>query len=206
MRNRMLACVALAASVALVAGCATPRPLPPGPDEAEVREILDRQNSDWWDLMFPGQPQPSIEVIEVIPEDEWTPAMVGCMTAAGIEGVSATEDGLLFEPPPGTQRAMNRAYFECFLQYPVEVVDGAAMIGEAQVSWLYDYFDRRLAPCLRLLGYRVEPSPPREQFLVDFYNYNAWTPYAAIAQADTDWDLLDARCPPPPALFEFLHP
>ena len=194
--------------VGAVAGCATPTPLPPGPDREEILELRAEENFDWWQSMSGGQPQPDIEPVQFVSYELWPSFMERCVTQAGYSGITASGGSIVFDAEPGQELATNRAYYVCFQMYPLEITDDTTegQFSKAQVSWLYDFFTQRVAPCIQMLGYDVSPAPDREDFIDSFYSYELWTPYLGVHPGYLSWDAIDKKCPPPPELFAFLHP
>ena len=188
------------ASVALLAGCAPAPALPAGLTVAEVREIRAAENEQWWFAMFPTEPMPMIEPIaEVAPADA-DAVRTECALAALPPGALPDEGGATFIDGTGAT-VLDRAYFSCALLYPLELGDPteAGYLSEAQQSWLFDYYETRLVPCLRLAGFAVGAQPEREWFVDTVYG--SWSPYYAMTptpSTSAGWQQLDLRCPPPP--------
>lgn len=204
-----LAALLLVASVAVaLSGCAQPTPIPPGPTREEVLELRADENLDWWQTMSGGQPQPAVEPVQFVSYELWPTYMEKCVRDAGYTGITASGDSIMFDPEPGQELELNRAYYVCFQKYPLEITDATSegLYSKAQVSWLYDFFTRRVAPCLRMLGYDVVPAPDREAFIDSFYSYELWTPYGSVQPGYLTWDAIDHECPTPPPMFAFLHP
>lgn len=198
MAGRFVAVVAVAASIALTTGCATAPGLPPGLTEAEVQEIVDAQNAEWWSSMFPDEPQPEVEPIEYISRSGEGTQVTDCILAAEIEGVRESQGGLTFsQSDPGVNDAFNRQQFICSLQYPFDIAQPEEFwfFSDDQLEYLDNYNVQRLVPCLRLLGYEVV-----EDVLASGDEYY-WSPYYSMRPQPTtvnEWERIDLRCPPPP--------
>ena len=189
--------VGLAASALLLSGCAQAPAIPPGPSVDEVQAILDAQNEDWWNQMFPTEPMPDTAVVRSIPPTDTT-TVNECVDAAHLEGVTVTGNGIQID---GDTEEFNRVYFVCLQQYPVlfDENDDLGYYTTEQLDYLYTYFTDRLVPCLELLGYSVGNSPSRASIVGA--TYLTWVPYYAMVPQPTtaeEWQRIDVRCPPPP--------
>lgn len=194
--------VAALAGAALLAGCAPAPSLPAGLTAAEVREIRAAENEQWWFAMFPTEPMPVIEPIAEVALADADAVRTECALAAlppgAVPGVAP--DGQTFLDGTGAT-LLDRAYFQCALLYPLELGDPteAGYLSPAQLSWLFDYYETRLVPCLRLAGFAVGAQPERESFVDSVYG--SWSPYYAMTptpSTSAEWRQLDVRCPPPP--------
>ena len=182
----------------LMAGCAAEPELPAGLTDAEVQEIVDAQNAQWWSDMFPDEPQPVVEPIEYTsPSSEGT-QVTDCILAAEIEGVRESQGGLAFTSvDEEVNDAFSRQQFICSLQYPYDISqpEDFGYFSDEQVEYLHNYNTRRVLPCLRLLGYFVMDAPAASS--EGYY----WTPYHSMSPQPTsasEWERIDQRCPPPP--------
>lgn len=197
---RPLPGVVIAVSAALLTACTPAPPLPDPLSADEIQVIREAQYADWWRSISATEPMPDIEPIRVIAEDDSAAIIDACALAAVPPGVAAQVRA--GQPSDGADAAaLDRAYFRCALQYPVELEDPteAGLLSEAQLAWLYDYYDTRLIPCLRLSGYLVGTIPQRDDFVDSIFGH--WSPYYAMSpQPDnpSEWARIDVRCPPPP--------
>jgi hypothetical protein len=188
------------ACVVLLAGC-TPAPaLPSGLTTAEVLEIRAAENVQWWFAMFPNEPMPEIEPIAEVALADADAVRSECALAALPPGAVTEEGDANFLDGTGAT-VLDRAYFQCVLLYPLELEDPteAGYLSQAQLSWLYDYYETRLVPCLQLAGFVVGAQPEREWFVDSVYG--SWSPYYAMSptpSTSSGWAQLDLRCPPPP--------
>lgn len=189
---------AVVASAALLAGCAPAPAMPAGLTTAEVREIRAAENEQWWFAMFPAEPMPEIEPIAEVALADADAVRSECALAALPPGAVPEESSFI----DGTgATVLDRAYFQCALLYPLELGDPteAGYLSPAQLSWLYDYYETRLVPCLQLAGFVVGAQPERESFVDSVYG--SWSPYYAMTptpSTSSGWAQLDLRCPPPP--------
>jgi hypothetical protein len=189
--------VALAASLALLAGCAPTPALPAPLTQAEVKKRLAQQNAQWWSSMFPDEPVPAVDPVEYLPMDEAGRRIVACLKDANIEGLLFGPDQswiYLGDDPAGNDE-VNRQYFVCSLQYPT-TVNEVRFLSDAELEWIFYYNRDRLVPCLQLLGFTVRAhSGEYLQGSGDF-----WIPYYEMfpIPSASEWERVDLRCPPSP--------
>lgn len=177
----------------------------------EALEYIDRQNAIWWNSMFPGEPVPVVEVRGYLDPLDTGSEVNDCIQAANLPGVTVGDDGgVVFGDMNSTDtRAFNRVQWECSAAYPYDVSDpeSLGLYSDEQLTYLAHYFLNDLAPCLRLMGYRVE-AQPSVRFIVDNGPYPQWVPYYVMKPQPTtnaEWERVDFRCPPP-AIGEFYRP
>lgn len=198
MAGRFVAVVALVASTVLMTGCAPAPELPRGLTDAEVQEIVDAQNAQWWAEMFPNEPQPAVEPIEYITPSNDGTQITDCILEAQLEGVRESQGGVNFsDPDPIVNDAFNRQQFICVLQYPFDISqpEDFGYFSEGQLEYLDNYNTQRLVPCLRLLGYGVLDDSGASG---DGYY---WSPYYSMRPQPTtasEWKRIDRSCLPPP--------
>lgn len=196
----------LAAAVLLLAGCATPSPVPPGATDAEADRVVAQQLVHYWSSLGLGQSQNGRVVADRIAfttADSWASQQVTCLVAAGLDAREVS-GGFAIDSNGALSNAEGiDAQLTCLAQYPVDPrVDG--FLSDAQALYMYDYFTQRLAPCLELLGYDVPPAPARGSYLHLLRVGIPWTPYeraggAPIASTPAEWQVIDARCPALPS-------
>ena len=82
------AALALGASglVLLVAGCATPTPIPQGASDAEAREVATQYVADYWRFLPREQRRvvPDIDIVAFTTTSNWASTQVSCLMAAGL--------------------------------------------------------------------------------------------------------------------------
>ncbi|MDO7881690.1 hypothetical protein [Antiquaquibacter soli] len=194
------------AAVVLLAGCTLYRPLPEPLGSDEIRELVQQQRREYWAELAPGEPYPEVEVVDVLPADEAWPRVMECVDALEIPGVSRSGGGLQVVEG-ADQHALEVAIFRCYEAYPPDYSDPTVwgFLSEDEREYLWQYFDGFLVPCLILHGYSVHGMPGRESFLAS--EYLAWEPYGTLTPAPLtpqEWQWLDAQCPPPPLLRQWL--
>ena len=179
-RRGMLVVAALAASVALLTGCTSaPPPEPMTPLEAYrlIAAPLVSQGAD-----VPGGPA-----------DE-------CSSAAGVLDVMST--GVGWDPVVAAgfdTGEVRRAFFACQLRYSADVSDpsGVGQLTDGERAQIWSYDQKRLVPCLQLLGYDVEN---REGGYIKS-NGPFWSPYSEMVPVPAsagEWARIDRACPPSP--------
>lgn len=209
-RSRLVAVIAaLAASVTVLSGCAAGDPVPPGPTDAEINTVIDREMVQRWDAL--GLPatitRPNIARIELAKPTNWSYLQLACYQAAGLDARDVSGDFTVAGYLPGypaqvVPHGASIAIYTCQAQYPMD----PRLVGyltDAQVLYMYDYFRDRLAPCLELLGYPVPPAPPRGQYIDAVRLGLFWNPYYGdsshpITESARDLQAIDLRCAPLP--------
>lgn len=191
--------LALAASVLLLAGCATPTPVPPGATDEEADRLVAEQLVHYWSSLGPGQANGRIvaERIAFTTAESWASQQVTCLVAAGLDAREVS-GGFAIDSNNGLSNADGiDAQLTCLAQYPVDPRT-QGFLSDAQALYMYDYFTQRLAPCLELLGYTIPAPPPRSVYVQALRQGAVWTPYGGV-EGEPDWKLTNARCPPLPA-------
>lgn len=190
------------AAVAL-AGCA-PTALPPGLSDAEVEAIQAREAREWWAVLAPDEPMPTVAVVDY--ETDGGPNLVvECVSEIDVAGVEVRDDGSVSFDDAETMNRYEREIFLCSQAYPYRgdgTAESMGLYSRAQLDVLLRYFSERLIPCLEAQGFVVAP-PPAE--LPE--PYVSWSPYYNMGPqpSNEQWRLIDLRCPPAP-FGEFLRP
>ena len=200
-----LTATALAASVLLLAGCATPSPVPPGATDEEAERVVAEELVNYWSALGPGQANGRLvaERIAFTTRDSWASAQVSCLIAAGLDAREVS-GGFAIDSNGELSNAEGLdAQLTCLGQYPVDPrTEG--FLSDAQALYMYDYFTQRLVPCLELLGYAIPPAPARDSYVHLLRVGVPWTPYeladrAPLSTLGSDWKIINAKCPPLPA-------
>jgi hypothetical protein len=207
MRRHAAAWLALAASIVLMAGCSSAPTLPPGLTPAGVKALVDQQNANWWNSMFPGEPRPVIEPLSYDTYDVQRLRVEECTRAAAIPGVTVSgNSGYVFDPNDHVvMEAFNRQMYICSMTYQAEFDFDApeenGYFSPEQLAYIYDYVVERSMPCLNLLGYTTPELPDRETFVDRFYVSGYSLPYYQLTPGLIDvrvWERVLRECPPPP--------
>lgn len=189
----------------LLAGCAATSHVPPGPTDAEVDAVTQRDLDEQWESFpFRGDVvRPEVDRVAFTTGDNWSSTMVSCLIDRGFDAHEVSGgfsvDGTRDEADPD---ATFVAMWVCRGEYPVDPRT-TGYLSEAQALYMYDYFVERLSPCLRLLGYDVPPPPARDGYAESVRTGTFWNPYysdVATPQVETleDWALIDVKCAPLP--------
>lgn len=208
LRSAMLA---VAASVLLLAGCATAPPMPAPMTQAEAEELVDASNLMRWNQMFPGELMPQIEPVKTLEAGaSWT-EITDCLRATNIEGVTFNSDGSsnrTVASTPEREHAVNVAQFVCQLKYPVDLSDPAKLgfFTDDELKWIWNYNRTRLIPCLQQLGFSI-PSSFLDEYVDGSSAYSV--PYfdmTPVPASEEEWARIDLRCPPSPIAMPFPRP
>jgi hypothetical protein len=191
------AALALGASVLLLAGCG-PAPEMPAPlTDAEAAQRAEEGNAQWWASMFPGEPQPVVEPVEYLTAESEGTQIQNCLKAAKIDGLifSGNDSWGYAGSDAEVLDQINRQYFVCALQYPYDPGE-SGFLSEAQLEWVYNYNQKRLVPCLQLMGYTI--ANRTSDYVAGSNDY--WIPYFEMypIPSATEWARIDLRCPPSP--------
>jgi hypothetical protein len=199
-----LAALALAASVLLLAGCATPTPVPPGATDAEADVAVAEQLSHYWSALGPGQQRdfPQVDRIAFTTADNWASTQVTCLLAAGLGAREVSGGFAIDDNGPLTGAEGIDAQRTCLAEYPVDPRT-QGFLSDAQALYMYDYFTQRLTPCLELLGYDVATAPDRDLYVHSLRSGIAWTPYLdehlqPLLASPERWSVINAKCAPLP--------
>ena len=195
--------VLVAASLLLLVGCsATPAP-EPGLDAADVDELRDYLIDIYWastglsDDLRP--PRSSVTVVDGSDRDA---AYVKCMNNAGFDNYDAIPGGGY---TIGDASMDDRRDDELIADYVCGTsfeIDGQfdGVYNDAQLDYLYDYYQQILVPCLQVLDYQVAEVPTRAEFSG---NWGGWHPYYSVEALRQEAFFEDKRvpseCPPTPA-------
>ena len=213
MRRWTPAIGAVAVVVAVLAGCSPP-PEPPRPvTEEEIQALRDAQARDWWETFAQGEPMPLVEVIEVLPPEESYERQLQCIEDAAIPGVIVMDGGgVSYEGDGGYEDpwplVLEQQYWLCAQQYPVAGED-EYILSQSELTWLYDFYEKRYRPCLGSLGFEFLDFPQREQFIEGIAGYAGWVPHDySVSPVPTrdQWTLIAERCPLPSLLAAYELP
>jgi hypothetical protein len=192
----------LVVAVTLLAGCSAEPTLPAPMTDAELMDAQVRNDLQWWDSMFPGEPPPAVSVERWVDVDEQLQVTTDCLKIYGIDGIEITAGGWSYQgDDPAIVDRVQRAQWECHQRYPLALdATRAWYLSEAQLDYIYRYFESRLVPCLRLEGYEVRPMPDHATFMETSVHSPAWNPYYELTpmpnQGD-EWLPIAVACPPP---------
>ncbi|MEP6481778.1 MAG: hypothetical protein ABJA94_07195 [Rhodoglobus sp.] len=199
MTSRFVA-LGVVASVLLLVGCAAAPTLPAGLSVSDTKALIDSQREQLWASMFPGQSMPIVKPIKTVSIKDEPALWQGCILDLNIPGVAVTYEGAI-SSAAAAQDAFNRQSFICLLEYPPDPTkpEELGYLSDAQITFLYGYYQARLVPCLRSIGFTVGDGPSLATFVKD--GANNWLPYydmVPVPTTDAQWNLIDLRCAPPP--------
>jgi len=161
----------------IVGGFRFERPVPAGPGDAQleaaVRSELDRQ----WRLSgLEGiVVRPDYVAAPIVTDRQWGRLMLECMDRAGVAQWGYDEGSGLFIEGARPTTSDQLAFYWCFAAYPR--VDE---VSDAQLDFVYDYYQRWLIPCLESRGYNVMNAPSRKAFVDSDPALGDWNPYRAL--------------------------
>lgn len=186
MRPLALAALLLVA----LSGCVPTRPLPPQPSGAELDELIALELDLQWQFLglTPDSPRPTVAQVRLVADDEAVEVHKQCVLDAGYDGY-------------GTDTAANAGTFErlalytCVAQYPV-APSNLNLFSKEQLSYLYDYFESTVIPCLRAADVPVEDIPSRDEYIEGSRGkVYSWTPFGALENTPLDRYVVTEKCP-----------
>ncbi|MFM9876596.1 MAG: hypothetical protein ACKVOG_01930 [Rhodoglobus sp.] len=210
MRTPPLEAVVFAASLVLLAGCATPEPEPLGLSAQERAEFTGDRNDERWQRLFGDRTdveRPTVKVIRYLQPEGLNRFWAGCVNDAGFDEVHEYGEGISFGVAASEVDAAYLAFYICTARYALEPT-AVGYLSQRQLGNLYDYYASRLIPCLALAGYPVVLDGTRQQFVALGLAGVEPNPYTAIqVPSAAAWRALDLRCPPPSeTAYGSLHP
>jgi hypothetical protein len=194
--------VALALILALT-GCSTVAAPAPGLS-ADEKDAVRRQQTEglWAATGLNPDHRPASPPVTVVSVQDWAPAYVACMNAAGLDNYTVAPEGgvrIVDLELAAERTALERlSDYLCRMSFEVEGQFDHRYNG-AQIDYLYDYFRESLVPCLAVEGFEVSSVPTRGEFA---RGIGSWHPYLALRD-DLRLALLSdssflLRCPPMP--------
>lgn len=181
---RARAIVAVATLAALLAGCTAHVPPPSYTDAGLERYYETRLDAAWANTGLAGtEPRPVVDgpVISRISIDNYSDIW-DCVASAGLNdwGWANKHGGPFFMNSlgEGLAPADQLTAYTCFAQFPVSDSFYQVVLTEKQRSYLYDYYQSWIVPCLLGNGYRLGRMPTRDEFT---YENPTWSPYFSIA-------------------------
>jgi hypothetical protein len=197
MAFRGVALTAVASSL-LLAGCAAPASVPPGPSDTEIDSVVQQQLDSLWDAypMPDGAVKPEVERVAFTTGETWSSTQVSCLNEQGLDAHEVS-GGFAVEGN-GDAAAGRIAMWVCQGMYPRDP-RGTGYLSDAQILYMYDFYVSRLGPCMKLLGYVVTDPPARDHYIERLRNGNYWSPYFAEGwdpqRIDVEkWERVDFEC------------
>lgn len=175
--------VVLVAALSLT-GCVSAREVPPPMDDAKVLAYLeDRVDAAWLNSGLDGLVErPTADTADYVANyrlSENYQKFYECMQDSGITqwGSEDRNGGPLFTSGGGAALtpADQLMFYTCFSASPTDF--GGVQLTDAELDYLYDYYQEWTVPCLLSEGYTVAPAPTREQFRLPM---SFWIPYYSV--------------------------
>lgn len=173
-------CAALAIAVAAaVTGCTTTPREVPGPTADELKAfgqfVLDNK---WRSIELPAGAirRPAIAPERYIDQLEYTEVIYGCVNDYGVHDyrqLTTFAQARRLKKSGGGDYFNELAFYECSARFPVEL-DALGFRSNAELTQIYEHFQRWVVPCLATYGYTVTNAPSREDFLEDGVVF--WSP------------------------------
>lgn len=207
------------ASALVISACAPARAQPPpDPTAAEVTSMMNSYVAQQTEQLGFGFPKVwgAVSFERFVRDSDRPIVLDSCVRDLGVTGVRFSADATTTsaDATPDEALLQRLAIQACALRYPALALRSYLMTN-AQLNYMFDYYQNVLVPCLRSSGYLVS-LPGREQFVNngsrEFY---VWNPYDdgslfAIGQrspgidleeapSTADGQLLIAKCPPRPS-------
>ena len=185
---RAIPLVAVAAIVLSVTGCVSVREVPPPISDADVQAHLqERVDAAWRNTGLEG----TVERPEADPASYAEDYRLrlndqnfhNCMQDAGITqwGTQDRDGGPLFTSGSGGVPSPEEqlTFYTCYAASPTDFV--WVQFSEAELDYLYDYYQEWVVPCLLSEGYAIALAPTRDQFTPE----SLWLPYYWVTDTPT---------------------
>jgi len=200
-------CAALAiAAAAAVAGCTTvPRDVP-GPTAAELKAfgqfVLDE---NWRAIELPAGAihRPTISPERYVDQREFTEVIYECVGEHAVNEyrrLATYTEAKKLQEAGGGEYFDALAWYECSARFPLEL-DSLGFRSNAELTLIYEHFQRWVVPCLATYGYTVTKPPSREEFLEDGVVF--WSPLEDLFRegkiGDAEYSELRDECDAYPA-------
>lgn len=194
--------LAAGAILLLASGCA--RELPSGPTQAEVDAYWDTVLAATWDNTTASQEleRPVVESEGPIRRDTWWEVIMQCLSGEDVAFSSLSYNNdtgfdIDFEGSidQESRNAAELALYTCVARHPQDVVADGTLLSDAQMEYIYDYYQQWLTPCLAEQGAPVVgESPGRDLFrIID----GQWSPYSQLGpRTETEVARLTEACGP----------
>jgi hypothetical protein len=193
--DRILRLVAVASVALVLAGCSSPTPPPPSFTEAELEAYFDERIDNAWDNTgLDGsfeRPEFASNVIQRADGRNFS-RFSSCLADFGIEswGMDEQNGGPVFSDGQLDEFSPQQTWlaYWCFAEYPVSENWTTVLITADQRSYLYDYYQSWVIPCMQAQGLTLRPPPTRAEFVGSNLD---WVPHDAIVvdgvQPDLEW-------------------
>jgi hypothetical protein len=148
--------------------------------------------------------RPTVETAEPLRMDAWTQQFFNCLTYSHVawEGMSSSDGGGIFLQMPGKTDAEKRGatelrFYECVAKHPQDMVADGTLFSDAQLDYIYDYYERWLIPCLATNHYQLRGDIPSRALFTELRG--GWSPYWNLSpsiDSGRELDEIVAKCGP----------
>jgi hypothetical protein len=186
-------CAAFAIAVmAAVTSCTSAPREVPGPTADELKAfgqfVLD---DNWQSIELPAGAvrRPAISPERYIDQLEFTEVIYGCVrdyAAHDYRQLATYSQAKRLKKSGGGDFFDALAWYECSARFPLEL-DSLGLRSNAELTLIYEHFQRWVVPCLASYGYTVTTAPSRESFLEDGVVF--WSPLEDLFREGTISDL-----------------
>ena len=176
----------------VLTGCVPTRALPPQPSGAELDELIALELDLQWQFLglTPDSPRPTVQQVRIVSNEEAEAVHTECIIEAGYESYGSR-----------TATAATASNFErlalyiCAAQYPV-APSNLRLFSREQLSYLYDYFESTVIPCLKAADVAVDDIPSRDEYIEGSRGkIYAWQPYGSLENTPLDRYVVVEKCP-----------
>lgn len=164
-----------------LSGCVT-TVAPAGGLSADERSAIQQFSIDrqWQYLGLPDAERPPQPAVVVVSRDQYGAALVNCMNNAGFDNYRVNSKGIVSisidEDQTSDELVQN---YLCRAGLWADGDEG--WYNDAELGYIYDYFETVLVPCMATLGAQVDDAPPRAEFLAE---HGGWHPYLYVDEDD----------------------
>ncbi len=177
----------------LLTGCSAVTAPDPGLDPDELTDFRSYLLDSYWESTgLSDDLRPPPPAATTVTPEEWIFAYVKCMNNEGFDNYTLVDGGYSFNN--GSAARSDDEVIADYLCNTRYEIDGQfdSLYNEAQLDYLFTYYQQILVPCVQLLGYDVVDAPTRAQFAD---NWGGWHPYFSVRASQQDAFYLDQRVP-----------
>jgi hypothetical protein len=198
----------LAVAVLFLSGCsetpateATSIPLPvvDRASDAVLADLAAQDQAVTLDMLlrqFPDAAVPVVERKRYIRPDESVQVMPDCLTEQGFLTVGSADGSWTTEGLSEDSEKMAVATYVCSSRFPIDP-RYLVPLNDSQVTYIYNYQTKIVAPCLERAGYRVDDPPALEDYIASYFSSTGWQPYEHVNAGDLTVSL-NVQCPQTP--------
>ena len=198
MGRRVLAIAVTAASLTVLAGCATPvQPSGLTPDQVDAY-AAGMQDVFWMESGLDDSLRPEVFPLEFVHVDELGKYYAECMNKRDPSGATYSADDLGMHTAllTGSTEVLIADY-ECQSLYQSRPKD-AGLYSSAELDATYDYYRDWLIPCLALQGFDIQYVPERSVLALGPGTLT-WNPYEDIHLDAAGLGHVTSQCPQYPS-------